>query len=59
MMTTTIVKGIHLILLLGMIVTLPACQSQGESDNDEPEKTEHKGKEHEEKGDKDKSEKDD
>jgi hypothetical protein len=54
-------KGIHLVLLLGMMLALPACQPAGESDDDDREKTEqeeHNNNEHEDKEDENKSKKD-
>jgi hypothetical protein len=59
-MRIAIGKGIHLVLLLGMMLTLPACQPAGESDDDEREKTEQEehNNEHEDKEDENKSKKD-
>lgn len=53
-------KGIHLVLLLGMMLALPACQPAGESDDDEREKAEQEehNNEHEDKEDENKSKKD-
>lgn len=69
-MKPIILKGIHLLLLLGTIVTLPACQPRGGSDDgdnqgekieqDEKEKKDSEGKEDkDEDKKKNKSEKDD
>lgn len=39
MMVTVLRRGIHFILLLGMMMPLSACQPSGHSDKDEKEKT--------------------
>jgi hypothetical protein len=61
-MVTVLRRGIHFILLLGMMMPLSACQPSGHSDDDEKEKTgqeEKENEEHEDKEDKNKSKKDD
>jgi hypothetical protein len=61
-MATVLWRGIHFILLLGMMMPLSACQPSGYSDDDEKEKTgqeEKENEEHEDKEDKNKSKKDD
>jgi hypothetical protein len=60
-MRIAIGKGIHLVLLLGMMLTLSACQPVDRSDDDEREKTEqeeHDKNEHEGEEDGNKSKKD-